>query len=972
METVTDPPGTFELVFPVDNTSIIENTETTFLWTRAAQATVYEFALVDGTDSGAALTIVAVNASTCTVDICSYTVTPTLPVSDQHSWQVRALNTLGATGWVSTSLNIATVPVDPAPAPTIVAPLAGTSVQSGQSVSFQWEQDTLALSYEFYLTDAVNGPQPVIGNLLPASLCVDELCTYTRVVSLLPGNTHSWHVRARYADIDSEWSNTTFTVDSDTSEPDVFVVESTNVSGGGFQSDVTITDDGQTVYSAADVSGIFKSTNGGLLFNSHNEGLQSTKVASLAITPDNEQILYAGTGDKGISGGLFRSVDGGDTWALTGDGANARFAGNHAASGDPVPGGHPRSNGDLVVVNPGANPGTHTDDIIIAGTYKDGVRLFTQGGENEVAALNANGFVRSVAHNPAIPDVVFAAIQFSDSAENGIYLINYSNLSAATSTLEFPTLRPEGLTVLSNGHVYAALGTDGIARFDGSSWALQNTQLSTNNPNRQWTAVDGYVAGDQDVVYAGTNNQGGTTNGDDYSNIWRTVDGGVTWSPLVDAGSNIEDTVYGKPYDWWYRIDAFPQAGLGRKNSIVSSIDVARGASAELFSDDIVYVSGRGGLWKSTNGGNTWFPAVNNMQATSNYGIAINPNDPDQIVLANTDYVALETRTGFSGIDLSRDKPSGSESRSYDAVFDQLADEIILGTGDRDTNNPGGGEVFKKSAAALGAPSGSGWTNTDLASTTASNDGRVRAVTYGYHDGTSTTSQTILAAVEGEGVFRYHNGTWSESTGVSIGSTDRSNFVWPDNANSGVVYLLDLSIGLYRSNDGGQSWANIWPSMSFRNNDFYNTGYIAADDNAPTTLYLSVQGNGGSPIGTRFKVFRMVGANTGFFDEPGSAGITDLSTHSGSTEISRPGPLQIGPDGRLWLTEQQDSKNSVYAGLYVMENPATDVSFTDVTTNDYRNAAVSPSGIDISSDGHIYISQNGGGVVKVSIPQTID
>ena len=45
-----------------------------------------------------------------------------------------------------------------------------------------------------------------------------------------------------------------------------------------------------------------------------------------------------------------------------------------------------------------------------------------------------------------------------------------------------------------------------------------------------------------------------------------------------------------------------------------------------------------------------------------------------------------------------------------------------------------------------------------------------------------STSQTILAVVEGEGVYRYHNNNWVKSTGIAIPeNTERSNFVWPDN-----------------------------------------------------------------------------------------------------------------------------------------------------------------------------------------------
>ena len=462
---------------------------------------------------------------------------------------------------------------------------------------------------------------------------------------------------------------------------------------------------------------------------------------------------------------------------------------------------------------------------------------------------------------------------------------------------------------------------------------------------------------------------GGIANGSNYSSIWRSVDSGVNWSPLVDANTNVSDKIYGQSHDWWYRGNGFAQGGLGRTNSVVSSIDLARGPLANNVSDDIVYVSGRGGIWKSENGGGLWEPAVNNMQATANTGVAVNPNNPNQVVLANTDYVVLETSARFESSNMSRDKPNGSESRGYDVIFDVESNDLILGVGDRDTNNPGGGEVFVKSSSALGSPSGPSWTNTELTSATASNNGRVRAVTYGYHDGTSVTSQTILAAVEGEGVFRYHNGTWSKSTGVEIGATDRSNFIWPDSGNSGAVYLVDLSSGLHRSNDGGRTWVDIWPSMSFRNNDFYNTGYIAVDDNNPTTLYLSIQGDNGSPIGTSFKVYRLTGADTGIFGAPGSSSrITDITSHSGNSAIRRPGPLALDPGGKLWLTEQQDSKNSIDAALYVMENPSTDASFTDVSTNEYRNATVSPSGIDVAGDGYVYISQNGIGLVKISIP----
>jgi len=41
------------------------------------------------------------------------------------------------------------------------------------------------------------------------------------------------------------------------------------------------------------------------------------------------------------------------------------------------------------------------------------------------------------------------------------------------------------------------------------------------------------------------------------------------------------------------------------------------------------------------------------------------------------------------------------------------------------------------------------------------------------------------------------------------------------------------------------------------------------------------------------------------------------------------------------------------------------VNYGSPTTDEYRNIAIQPSGIDVSSDGHIYIAQNGNGLVKI-------
>lgn len=736
------------------------------------------------------------------------------------------------------------------------------------------------------------------------------------------------------------------------------------VSGGGFQSSVLISTDGETVFSAGDVSGVNKSTDGGRTYFLKNRGLRSVQVASLALTEDNTNILYAGTGDKGNSGGLYRSLDGGNTWEETADGNRARFAGNHSASSDPLPQGHPRSNGNLILVINGNNPETHSDDIVIAGTYRDGVRIFTNGGDSEVSSVNTNGFVRSLAHSNSAPSIAYAAIYFNSTNLNGIYRIDFSNLASPTSTLVYPTPNPEGLVALANGSVYGAIGSGGIVKYDGQTWSLKNSGLSTGNINRKWSALAGYSAGTTEVLYAGMNNSGGATVNEDYSNIWRSTNGGDSWTPLVDASSNVSDRVYGQNYGWWFRTDAFREAGLGRRNSIVSSIALTKGIDPVSIEDDVIYVSGRGGLWKSDNGGAQWSPAVHNMQVTSNQSVAVNPNFSSQVALANTDFVVLGSTDRFANGDLSRDRPNGSASRAYDILFDSTNDQIVVGTGDRDTNRAGG--VFRKRADQLSNSSDTSWDDLRIQDVSS---GRVRAIAVGYHDGSAPTEQTILAAVENDGIYRYYRGQWARSNGVSIGSTRRSRFLWPASEKSGTVYLLDLSTGLCRSNDGGVTWQNIWPEMSFNNNDFFNSGYIASNNESPTTLYISIQGRSGSPLNTKFKVYRINDAHKGVLKGIDDPKVDDISIHSGAQKITRPGPLAVSPLGELWLTENQDAPNGVKAGLFRMTQPESDSSFTRMTFDDYEASVPSPSGIAISVDGFIYISQTGMGLVKIQQSQ---
>ena len=77
--------------------------------------------------------------------------------------------------------------------------------------------------------------------------------------------------------------------------------------------------------------GIWKSTNGGASWAPKGDLLQNIAVSTLIQDPRNADILYAGTGEGFFNGdairgaGIFKSIDGGETWNQLSSTANSNF-----------------------------------------------------------------------------------------------------------------------------------------------------------------------------------------------------------------------------------------------------------------------------------------------------------------------------------------------------------------------------------------------------------------------------------------------------------------------------------------------------------------------------------------------------------------------------------------------------------------------------------------------------------------------
>ena len=225
-------------------------------------------------------------------------------------------------------------------------------------------------------------------------------------------------------------------------------------------------------------TGLWKSTDGGNTWAQKNQGLTYLNLTTIAINPSNTNMLLVGTGHRPyggtVGGGIFKSTDGGNTW--------------HKA-------GIPDYAVDSIAINPSST------NIMYAATFGGGVYKSTDSGETWSQSNSGigNNDVYVLAINPQQPDTLYAGI-------NPFYA---DPTGPETNLALFKT---------TNG---------------GASW--KNILLDTDV---EWIMLD---PANPNNVYEG--NHGGYIS-------W-SLDGGATWS----YGTDMIRKIGGHAYMWGSTVD---------------------------------------------------------------------------------------------------------------------------------------------------------------------------------------------------------------------------------------------------------------------------------------------------------------------------------------------------------------------------------------------------------------------------------
>lgn len=329
--------------------------------------------------------------------------------------------------------------------------------------------------------------------------------------------------------------------------------------------------DPNTLFIGAACGGLWKSTDGGVTWNTTTDLLPSISIADIAINPVNPNIIFVATGDGyayevggdfwgGLyTGGLFVSNDGGNTFSPT---ALSYIQLNKQVL-------------HRVLINP-QNP-----NIIIACSRSNFYRS-VDGGVTWIRGFSANFY--DIEFKPGNPDVIYAgtSTRIYKSTDGGAtFTMNPTTLGSGRMSIAVTPDNPDVVYVLSeNGNLWKS--SDEAVTF-----------VPKTSPQNNFTFY-GYYDNVLEVSPADENYLvGGGVE------LIKSTNGGVTWQLAANNGGN--DYVH-----------------VDQKN-----VEFEQGSVFTYYSLN------DGGIFKTTDGGFTWTDLGDNIYIKQYYRMSsalTNPN----------------------------------------------------------------------------------------------------------------------------------------------------------------------------------------------------------------------------------------------------------------------------------------------------------------------------------------------------------
>jgi photosystem II stability/assembly factor-like uncharacterized protein len=533
--------------------------------------------------------------------------------------------------------------------------------------------------------------------------------------------------------------------------------------------------------------GVWRTENGGENWEPLFDDQLFLAIGDIEYDPSNPDIVYVGTGDPnisahpGIGDGLYKSIDGGDTWEHLG------LTPQRIISRVIV---HP-TNSDIIYVGAMGLPFERNND---RGLYRT-----TDGGETWEQVLFVSdqaGIIDMVMH-PTNPDIIYAAGW--DRIRN-----NQESIVEGPGSRVFKTYNGgDDWQLLDNGLPQEDIGRIGLAVTPAAPDAVfaQYVGLNrdfydvfrSNDTGDSWEAVDvvGELPGLGGFGWYFGKIRVSPLSADDFFvlgvDLWRSTNGGVSYNMAT-------------PPWWFYEVHA-------DKHDLVF-----------LPSGNILLATD-GGLYKSDFNNNEW-EDIESIPTTQFYRVAYNPNEPSFY------YGGAQDNGTTGGPDLESDWERIYGGDGFQAAF-RPDNPLVMYA---ETQN--GGIVYTDNGGGEWYSATQGISNSDR------RDWNMQYF-ISPHDPDVMYTGTFRVYRSTNGVEPFWQPISEDLTDGQI-LADRYHVITTLDESplvEGVLYVGTVDANVWRSDDGGNNWINISQGLPER----YVTSVKASPSDA-NTLYVSHSG----------------------------------------------------------------------------------------------------------------------------------
>jgi PKD repeat protein len=494
--------------------------------------------------------------------------------------------------------------------------------------------------------------------------------------------------------------------------------------------------------------------------------LPNAACASVCIDHTNDNIIYLGTGDPNYyygDFGIWKSIDGGATWSQSTTGMGNRLPVEILMA--------PTNNSVLVTATDNGiyrsvNAGANWTLVKTGGDFKD--MQFKPGSSTVLYAVTSSQFWRSTDFGLTWSQIINGVVIPGGGSGNGMRMA----VSAADPNVVYVGMVTDEGTILKS--------IDGGTSF--------NTVY--HNPSQSLVGYDANGGGQGDYNFGMTADPADANTVFVVAHVvWRSTDGGITWTQLTDWYDQLHTDMHGIKFH-----PSYP-------NKLFNVND--------------------GGVWLSNDLGDNWAPKSDGLDATEIYHASQSPLKRDMISIGTQDNGELYFQSNLWRTNRGGDWGSRS-------AFDYLTNNVVYYHENGNRRIINGTEVsfnlpftatnnivleFTKKINTL-AFSGEQnvWRTTTLNNTNpawtqiSSFNQAVKAINSSQAD--STTLYVITASSK---IYRSDNALAAAPTFTSYNtpaSTSLNASIASVKTNSNVVYI-SCGSKVYRSVNRGATWTNI-------------------------------------------------------------------------------------------------------------------------------------------------------------------